>query len=300
MGAIHSIVIFQKKQTKTNTMHWTDMDHSFCEEHLLGLPEYYNSISSLFIIFFGIHGLMNRTNETFIDVIYASLAIVGFGSTGYHWYGNIGWALFDEIPMILTVFYGIIYTDNVYYLIYKNKYIKDNSTIDLVSQPDVMPKYNQRLSNEDIYNKKKNLLFYLFIMCFFTISNIMSDYRLIFPNIFTCVVVYLFYKINCILQLSDVFIKSQIISKTHNSFITIGLSGAIWACTEIMCQHITSYVFLLGHPMWHFFIGHGFYNLIQVVFFIKLHDEKYKIKYNSFYMLQIQMNVDNNNIPLVL
>ena len=202
--------------------------------------------------------------------------------------------------MILTVFYGIIYTDNVYYLIYKNKYLKDISTIDLVSQSDIMPKYNQRLSNDDIYNKKRNLLFYLFLMCFFTISNIMSDYRLIFPNIFTCVVAYLFYKINCILHLSDVFIKSQIISKTHNSLITIGLSGAIWACTEIMCQHITSYVFLLGHPMWHFFIGHGFYNLIQVVFFIKLHDEKYKIKYNSFYMLQIQMNVDNNNIPLVL
>ena len=44
-------------------MLWTDIDHSFCEEHLLGLPEYYNSISSLFIIYFGISGLMNLHND---------------------------------------------------------------------------------------------------------------------------------------------------------------------------------------------------------------------------------------------
>lgn len=282
-------------------MKWTDMDHSFCEEHLLGLPEYYNSISSLFIIFFGIYGLMNVGNDLFIDMLFASLAIVGIGSTGYHWYGNIGWALFDEIPMIITVFSGIIYTDNVYFLTYNNKYLKENSDTDLttsVRQRTVSMtesgleniKQDRKWNITHIYNKKYRLFGYLLGMYVFMISNVMSDYRLIFPELFTGVVVYLYYKIYKLIQLLDAPFQSQIKNKIINSLLTIGTSGAIWASTEITCKYITNHILLLGHPMWHFFIGHGFYNLIQVVYFIKLHNENYKIKYNPIYLLQIQQN----------
>ena len=85
-------------------MYWTDIDHSFCESSLTGLPEFYNAFSSFFIVFFGIQGIRNIYNELFVDILYANLIIVGFGSFGYHWYGNIGWGLFDEIPMILAIF----------------------------------------------------------------------------------------------------------------------------------------------------------------------------------------------------
>ena len=275
------------------------MDHSFCEEHLLGLPEYYNSISSLFIVFFGVYGLMNVRNDLFIDILFASLAIVGVGSTGYHWYGNIGWALFDEIPMIITVFSGIIYTDNVYFLTYTNKYIRENSDTDLttssvrsrtVSMTESgleMIKQDKKWTSTQLYNKKYRLLCYLFGMYVFMISNVMSDYRLMFPELFTCVVVYLYYKIYKLIQLLDISFQSQIKNKSINSLLTISISGAIWAGTEITCKHVNNHILLLGHPMWHFFIGHGFYNLIQIVYFIKLHDENYKIKYNPIYLLQI-------------
>ena len=54
------------------------MDHSFCEEHLLGLPEYYNSISSLFIVFFGVYGLMNVRNDLFIDILLQCINILNY------------------------------------------------------------------------------------------------------------------------------------------------------------------------------------------------------------------------------
>ncbi len=280
------------------------MDHSFCEEHLLGLPEYYNSISSLFIIFFGMYGLMNLHNDIFIDILYASLAIVGFGSTGYHWYGNIGWALFDEIPIIITVFSGIVYTDNVYFLTYANKFIKENSDIDLTlvkhkpldSNVIILPE--RKRNTKLIYSKKYRLIVYLFGMYMFIICNVMSEFRLIFPQTFTCVVAYLYYKIYSLIQILDTRIQLRIKNKALYSLITIGTSGAIWAGTEISCKHINNPILLIGHPMWHFFIGHGFYNLIQVVFFIKNNNDNYCLKYNSMFLLTIFNQNDAINSQL--
>jgi hypothetical protein len=267
-------------------MQWTDIDHSFCEEHLLGLPEYYNSISSLVIVFFGVYGLMNMRNDLFIDILYASLAIVGVGSTGYHWHGNIGWALFDEMPIIVTVFSGIIYTDNVHYLICNNKVIKDRDKNDdnmnmLTSSPH---------SCNKIYSKKISLLIYLLGMYTFLISNVMSNYRMIFPQLFTGVVTYLYYKIYLLVRILDPFFQSMVLSKVRNSCLIICASGAVWTFTEISCKYVDYYILLLGHPMWHFFIGHGFYNLIQVIYYIKLHNANLRLNYNSAFLLQISPN----------
>ena len=245
-------------------MYWTDIDHSFCESSLHGLPEYYNAFSSLFIVFFGIQGLSNIYNELFVDILYANLVIVGFGSVGYHWYGNIGWGLFDEIPMILAIFTGIIYIDNVHFILCK-KICDKNETV--------------------ICKRKIKLLTYLFTMCLIIICNIMSNFRRLFPIVFTCVASYLYYKIFILLKIVDVN-KEVIICKTYNSLQTIALSGSIWVITELSCNYAKYPIFLIGHPMWHFFIGHGFYNLIQVVYFIKINDTKYTLKYNKIYLLE--------------
>ena len=307
-------------------MRWTDIDHSFCEEHILGLPEYYNSISSLFIVGFGLYGLMNIHNELFIDIMYACLAIVGIGSTGYHWYGNIGWALCDETPIVITVFSGIIYADNVYFLTYMNKYLKSESDSKLVTDlsNQLLPTTlvtESKWVTEYMRTKKYKLFAYLGLMHLFMVSNVMENYRLVFPQLFTCVVVYLFYKINHIIQLLDQNIQMQIKNKVYNSFITVSVSGLIWTFTEISCKHVKYHIFLLGHPMWHFFIGHGFYNLIQAVYYIKLCSSvpkysksfeslielpleragcldgfrNYQIKYNRLFLLQIKNTPHNNN-----
>lgn len=256
-------------------MYWTDIDHSFCEESLTGLPEYFNAVSSLFIVLFGLHGLMNVYNELFIDILYANLTIVGFGSVGYHWYGNIGWGLFDETPMILAIFTGIIYADNVHFLMHKSIYENDLA-----------------LTTQLIYKKKGKLLLYLFSMSFLTIINVMTNFRKVFPFVFTCIAIFLYYKIFMLLRMLTSSIKIQVISKAYNSLFTIAISGSIWITTEISCNYIKYTIFLFGHPMWHFFIGHGFYNLIQVVYFIKLNNLAYKLKYNSMYLLYINRGTD--------
>ncbi len=249
-------------------MYWTDVDHSFCESSLTGLPEYYNAFSSLFIVLFGIKGLFNIYNELFVDILYTNLIIVGFGSFGYHWRGNIGWGLFDEIPMILAIFTGIIYTDNVHFLLCKNLYDKNESMIKNI-----------------IYKRKGKLFIYLFTMCLIIICNIMSNFRKLFPTVFGCVASYLYFKIFMLLKMITVN-KDLITIKTYNSLKTIALSGSIWIFTELSCNYIKHPIFLIGHPMWHFFIGHGFYNLIQVVYFIKTNDTNYTLRYNQVYLLE--------------
>ena len=283
-------------------MLWTDMDHSFCEEHLLGLPEYYNSISSLFIIYFGISGLMNLHNDLFTDILFASLAIVGVGSTGYHWCGNIGWALFDEMPIIITVFSGIIYTDNVYLLTYNNKYSKEDSNahldLSVKNKDNIILKNDRKWNTTQLYNKKGRLLAYLLGMYIFMICNVMSNYRLIFPELFTCVVSFLYYKIYNLILLLDPSFQNIVKQKTYNSLLTIVISGVIWTFTEISCKYVKYHILLLGHPMWHFFIGHGFYNLIQVVYYIKNNNENYYLKYNSMFLLTIFNQNDAINSQL--
>jgi hypothetical protein len=249
-------------------MLWNDFDHYFCEGKLFGLPEYYNAITALFIAGFGIYGLMNTVSDLYIDILYSSLTVTGFGSIGYHLYGNIGWALFDEIPMIVTIFIGIIYTDTVYY-----NYIDNNS------------------SKNIIFTKKIKILFYLFVMYFYIIINTMSNYRYYFPILFGLTVIYLFYKIFSILYLLKIldnnYIKSNIFNKVIYSLLTIGISCLIWVITENLCNYIKYNIFLIGHPLWHFFIGHGFYNLIQTIYYIKLNNQKYKINYNKLFLLNI-------------
>ena len=262
-------------------MYWTDMDHSFCEASINGLPEYYNSISSLFIIMFGIYGMMNKTNELFIDILYANLSVVGFGSVGYHWYGNIGWGLLDEIPMILAIYTGIIYADNVHYLIYNN----NNNNNNIIN--------NNSLVQKQIINQKKGrLLLYFLSMVTVIITNVMENFRRLFPAVFTGAVLYLYYKIFLLLQIMNPIVKPQVMTTTKNTLCTIAASGTIWVTTEISCNYFKYRIFLLGHPMWHFFIGHGFYNLIQLVYFIKQNNMKNKLSYNKIYLLQIE-NAEN-------
>jgi hypothetical protein len=254
-------------------MHWTDIDHSFCEESILGLPEYYNAISSLFISLFGIYGLCKLHNELFIDILYSNFIIVGFGSVGYHWYGNIGWGLFDEIPMILSIFTGIIYADNVHFLIQKKNYDNDIT-------------YSKVL----VYFRKLKVLCYFFTMSLFIIINVMSNYRKIFPLFFSFTAFYLYYKIFSLLYITNPLIKQRVIHKVYNSLFTIATSGLVWIITETSCKYMRHHIFLIGHPIWHFFIGHGFYNIIQLVYYIKLNSIRNKINYGPFYVLDIDIS----------
>ena len=126
-------------------------------------------------------------------------------------------------------------------------------------------------------------------MILFIISNSMTNFRLIFPYLFGIVVVYLYYKTYLLIKDLPHFLKAKIMYPTTFSILTITLSGIIWGTTELLCNNLNRTLVLLGHPMWHFFVGHGFYNFIQVVYFIKLHlytTDTYNIAFNKFYLLE--------------
>ena len=39
--------------------------------------------------------------------------------------------------------------------------------------------------------------------------------------------------------------------------------------------------------MWHFFVGHGFYNMIQIIYYVDKNDMNYNIAYSYLYIIRI-------------
>ena len=111
-------------------------------------------------------------------------------------------------------------------------------------------------------------------MILFIICNTLTNYRKLFPYLFAAIIFYFYFS----LRTNTIYIK--------NAILTIFISVIIWGLTEISCNYIQPYIFLLGHPLWHFCIGHGFYNLIQAIYFTTM--DGYNIRYNRFYLLDIE------------
>ena len=219
-------------------MKWTTPDHYFCEGLLNGLPEYYNALSSLFISYFGLVGLYEIHDDLIIQIIYSLLFINGISSFMYHWTGNIGFALYDEFPMIISLFLGNIYIDNL-----------------------IPSKY-----------KKYKILFNINLMVLYLIINVMEDQRLIFPYYFAFSLLYILFNIKRFVRITN---NLSIIDMTNNvnyySSVII-ISALLWGVTEISCKYYRinyTKIYLLGHPLWHFMISYGFYNLIKIIYNIK-------------------------------
>ena len=219
-------------------MKWTTPDHYFCEGLLYGLPEYFNAFSSLFITYFGLLGLYKTNNDLIIQIIYALLSVNGISSFIYHWTGNIGFALYDEYPMILALFLGNIYVESL-----------------------IPSKY-----------KKFKILFYVNLMIIYLVINVMEDQRLIFPYYFACGLIIVLYNIHRLVK----YYKNMI-DHSYNTkyYIAVIITSAItWGSTEISCKNnriLYDKLYLIGHPIWHFMISYGFYNLIQIVHNVKMY-----------------------------
>ena len=269
-------------------MEFNNIDHHFCEGNILGMPEILNSITSLIFSLFGIYGLFNTptlnyiNNNLFVtDLVYSIFIVIGIGSFGYHWTEYLGWALMDETPMIISIFIGLLYIEYCNFLLNKYKLIYKITIIFLT----------------------------LFMFIFITINPI-TYYRKLFPLLFGCVLILFCYKfINLINNFNKKFNKNiSLYGKSQLAIILI--AGIIWSFTEIICKYNNNLFLLIGHPLWHFFMAFGFYNIIQIISFISLyadyqHDlksresyETYKyineqplqIYYNKFYLLTINNN----------
>ena len=53
------------------------------------------------------------------------------------------------------------------------------------------------------------------------------------------------------------------------SISDICISGIIWLITEISCKYSNNKILLIGHPLWHFGVAYGTYNLIKSISIIR-------------------------------
>jgi hypothetical protein len=216
---------------------------------------YFNSLYSIIISIFGLLSFMKKSDDILIKIISSLFIVTGFGSALFHWYGSYGWALFDEIPMIMAAFMALIYLDELIYKIDQTNQINQINQINL------------------------NIIIYVFAMVFYIIINTLKSQRRNFPYYFAItimVIIYRTYILNKTIQNSTeptkYINKSQILS-VKKSIIIIILSAIIWSITELTCDYLKDsnfkYILLIGHPMWHCLSSYGFYILIDIISDIK-------------------------------
>lgn len=92
-------------------MEWNYVVGDFCESKLYGHPEILNSLSCIFISLFPYLGLKySIINSYIVKSILTLLVFNGVASFGFHWTGYYIFKHLDEIPMVLCIWLGLLYT----------------------------------------------------------------------------------------------------------------------------------------------------------------------------------------------
>lgn len=271
-------------------MKFIDYDHNFCEGKINGMPEYFNSITSLVFVGYGLYGLSQhyklfdkpiqiilRSNSFIIKLIYSTFVVIGYGSAGYHWTGQIGWALLDEVPMIVCLFIGMSYLWQTY---------------------DLVKKGNSRIMHFNISHVV--IVSFMFI---FMVINTMENYRKVFPYFFTTSVVSFYLLLRLTMNSFDKKYLGGITKIGNQNVYIIVCGGIVWYFTELVCNYYQNKFLLIGHPLWHLLISYSFYNIIQIVYFINcfsqiktlLNRNDIHIGYNKFFLLEMTPSTSLSN-----
>ena len=198
----------------------------FCEGKILGIPEYLNSISSLYMCYIGYKGL-TRYTEIYIDIykIYSLLIICGISSFFFHFTMFFGWKMFDEITMILTLWHGIYILKKMSYRRTKIKFIKYTTYL-------------------HIFNST------------FIVLNFFKGWSDYFAVLFALEVLTLIYDYYLLVQ--------QYKDKNLDGFFGLtlmGVSALTWIITEKLCNKYL----IFGHAVWHIGMANGLNNFINYV-----------------------------------
>lgn len=228
-------------------MNATTIVNNFCEKRLIGNPEYLSSFSALIISLIPYIGIKYNKNISYGAFnIYILLIITGLTSFGYHW---TGWYIFkhlDEIPMLLSVWLGLL-----------------------------------NLSKE--YSRNFYLSFA--INSYFTLIlalNTIPSLQFLFPYLFSIsllsTVPLQFLK----LKLKKyTFKKYTNIKLSLIGILLCILSGIIWITSEIYCNKWL----ILAHSLWHFGIGLGVYYTIISEEYFKNKRENLDVKIKYMYKI---------------
>jgi len=227
---------------------------------------------------------IHLNNSFTMNLMYYILFITGIGSFGYHWTEQLGWAFMDEMPMIISLFIGIIYVEHTLFV------VKKQSLYNILC-----------LVNSEVHSKLKQLVLTSF-MVFSLVGNTSITQRKWFPYYFAVALVYFSYTFwvavskfantEYFTTFNDdrIHPSSNIIYLGKTCLCLLWMSVVIWAITELSCNYTHNYILLVGHPLWHFLIGYVFYNIIQIIYYINL--------YHQYMVLeQIDNKNTQNHIP---
>jgi len=231
-----------------------DIIGNFCEQQLLGRPEVFNCFSCLFIILIPYWGLKYSTIHNFwIRIILQLVFFDGFTAFLYHWSGFYIFKHFDEIPMVISVWFGI--------LMILSEISKTNTNL----------KYVPALVN----------VFFTSILAINTIPTynffFAYSYGLACLSLIPLILYYFHIEVPVI---GHTDVNRDIIPlnpNTHknNRFTTYALffigvtlsiiSAVFWVISEKYCQ----YIFILGHSVWHLLMPLGMYYIMTSLEFFQ-------------------------------
>jgi hypothetical protein len=216
-------------------MNFTQYDHSFCEASIYGgPPEYFNSLTSLFITYVGYYGLKyNFHSNNDIFLLYAALLINGITSCAYHWTNYLGFGLLDRGSMILIAYPSI------------SAGIKELNHL-----------YNFSYTN--------NKLLLLFNQIYFTflITTFGLGYEETFNGLFGFFLAYILIFLFMINHKKSYFLDRKIKQYILGGFVGVGMiliAGISWIIIEKLCNRYTIMKYLQGHAVWHIFVSSGGY-----------------------------------------
>ena len=239
-------------------------DHNFCESLIYSTtqhPEYLNSISSLFITFIGINGLVNPHTDFFLDFVFSSLAINGVTSALYHWFNNIGFGLLDRMSMIL-----IAISSTFLFMNHVHKFIK-------------FDKWN----NIILITKITRIIVPSYFTILFTIAGLhMENLFNVLFGLFLGSLILFMLLINR--HQKNLKIPEQIVNYGWKGLKCIALSGLFWIVTENLCNYFVFIKYLFGHVIWHVFVSYGGYLISLIPNYISLLDnyDFIFVKYDMF------------------
>ena len=229
------------------------LDHSFCEINIYGqAPEYINSISSLFLTFFGIFGLIfikigTSSNVNDVKNIYTALIINGLCSFMYHFNNKLGWGLMDRFSMILI-------TIPCYTI-----------AVDLLNLSKI---------NKEIFR----FIIITYITILMTVTGLQQEilFNILFGIFLASLIVFMF-----ILQIQNNYylIPKKILNKGWNGVLSLVCAGSFWIITENLCLQYPFIKYLFGHAFWHFGCAYGGYLITLIPIFLYQKDKFIKIDY---------------------
>lgn len=238
---------------------WALVLPGFCESVGTGPPEYFNSISSVFILFYGMMGLfVSQNNNILIRVISGSLAFTGIGSAIYHWTLYNGWGHTDGQPMLIASYLGAFQSIDL--IIYKKLALDNNS-------------------GRRKYEMVSGAMAFLFLsgLCLSLAIEASDDTTMYFT--YTFVIPELIIAISCMIirfgthanvtteQNADIGLAFKYMWFGMGYSIT---AAAFWIITENTCKlpGMSWEKWLFAHPIWHLGISAGMYCLMQFLVFI--------------------------------